>query len=149
MEMQKTSLDELEAAKGSLAPFVARGFIVRFEEFNPSVFGNLVIELASPDLFVRLVRDRGQYFLDLRNPRDDEWFDEETVLRLIGETEAADDLVSRKWTSAVPAVAAICDRFAAILEAFSDARYQQTKAELQRLQRQRAATLFNHGEPPN
>ena len=93
--------------------------------------------------------DRGQYFVELRNLADEEWFDEHTVLTFLGAHEAAEELIHQKRKSAEGAVAAVDQHFAAIAAAFSDERYAKTKEGLHLIARDYAERLFGYHAPPN
>ena len=145
--MLKTSRDPLAEAKQLATPLLQRGFSVGREEYAPKVFGNLVLELSSSTLVIRLARERGEYSLDVRSPQDDEWFDHDVILRFLGESEAGED-PNGKMTSPESMIAAFCERLPRVVEVFSDERYPASKVRLKRIEQDRAAAAYGY-RPPN
>jgi len=104
-------------------------------------FGNADIGLEGDALRVRVTRDRGQYFVDLSPRWTADWFDEHTVLQLVGATDSAQALVDLKWASMLPAAEAIRTHLSAILDRFGREMWQESRAAMKRLQEQRSREL--------
>jgi len=72
----EVSADDIEAITEWLT---ARGFVLRVDEENPSAFGNRLREWDRGDVRYRMVRDRGQWFVDTSRSRWEDWFDIDLV----------------------------------------------------------------------
>lgn len=110
--------------------------------YSVASFGDADIGLEGDDLRVRVTRDRSQYFVTLSPRWTADWFDEHTVLRLVGATDAAQNLVDLEWKSMLPAAEAIRAHLAEILKRFGPDNWQDSLATMKRLQEQRARELF-------
>ncbi len=72
----------------------ARGFRLAGDEVGESS-GDALVDFESPTLRVRVLRDRGQVFLDVAPAGDPPtWFDLPLLLGFLGEQEAADTLLA-------------------------------------------------------
>jgi hypothetical protein len=61
------------------------GFEIVAKDYRPESFGNSCVELRSADLSLRIVRERGQTYLEVApKMAPDDWHDAETVLQLLG-----------------------------------------------------------------
>lgn len=147
--MERRTPDALVACREAVRCFRERGFRTVNEQYDAQSFGDVLIDLASPKFDLRFTRDRGQYFISLRHPNDEEWFDEHAVLTLIGASDDADALVQDKWASPQAVASAIERHFEAIAAAFSEEQYEQTKERLRHIEQQRAARRFGWNAPPN
>ncbi len=78
--------DFKEIATRIASLFIHVGFTVTGELIDP-ISDNGLVEIQKGDVAIRLVRDRGQWFIELRAVRSDEWFDSRLVLNLAGITE--------------------------------------------------------------
>jgi len=66
-------------------------FEVVAEDYSPESFGNSFVELRSPNLCLRIVRERGQVYFEtapISDPAD--WHDAETMLQFLGVDLACD-----------------------------------------------------------
>jgi hypothetical protein len=76
-----------------------RGFRVAHSQMSPS-FGDAVVDFASPTLLIRLLRDRGQVFLDVApagggpDAGGPHWFDLPLLLEYLGAQDHATALVA-------------------------------------------------------
>lgn len=61
------------------------------ESYDPSSFGNAVIELASGDFDLRVVRDRGQTAIEISPSGKADWHDVTNVLAFINADSSSDD----------------------------------------------------------
>jgi hypothetical protein len=59
------------------------------EEYRPEHFGNALLTLRGPSLWIRLVRERGQLFVDFAHPNG-EWADGARILGSLGMGPAPD-----------------------------------------------------------
>jgi hypothetical protein len=59
------------------------GFSLEISDYRPDVFGNYVAIFAGPDLQIRLVSDRSQVFVEIREPGG-HWCDKEMILEQRG-----------------------------------------------------------------
>jgi len=80
----KKDFSETTAKAGAL--FLKAGFVKLEEDVDP-VSDNGVLELRKKDVVARLVRDRKQWFVEIRSSASDEWFDARFVLAVIGGRE--------------------------------------------------------------
>ncbi|HTA20591.1 MAG TPA: hypothetical protein VK989_14965, partial [Polyangia bacterium] len=71
-----------------------------------------------------------------------EWFDEETVLRDVGEDQLVDDLIAQRWSSLSAAAAAVRRCIERISVRFSDENFANSRARFHEGQRRRVARLF-------
>ena len=72
----------------------ARRFRLVSAETSPS-FGDALADFESPTLRVRVLRDRGQIFIDVAPAEDPAtWFDLPLMLTFLGETDAAAALLA-------------------------------------------------------
>src|SRR4051794_35842130 len=62
------------AYRGLADELAAHGFVVQVGDPDDSAFGNQVAVLTHDRIRVRLVRDRGEWFLEIAAPLTDEWF---------------------------------------------------------------------------
>ncbi len=53
---------------------VAEGFVPQISEPDDTAFGNQIAFFVHDETRLRLVRDRGQWFLEIAVPLTDEWF---------------------------------------------------------------------------
>jgi len=147
--MQATTPELLAISRRAVRPLLDHGFRTVSELYADYNLGNICIELESSQLGLRFTSDRGQYFVEVRNLADEEWFDEHTVLTFLGAQEAAEELIQQKRQLAEGAVSAVDQHFAAIVAAFSVERYPKTKEGLRLIERDRAERLFGYHAPPN
>ncbi len=147
--MQGTTPELLTISRRAIRRLLVHGFRTISEQYADYNLGNICIDLESPQLGLRFTSDRGQYFVEVRNLADDEWFDEHTVLTFLGAQESAQELIQQERKSAEGAVSAVEQHFAAIAAAFSDERYPKTKEGLRLIERDRAESLFGYHAPPN
>src|SRR3712207_4518000 len=107
--------EPLEMPRRVLQKLTSQGFQIVEERYSPKKFGNILVVLESQHLQVRLTRDRGQYFINMRNPSDAEWFDEHAVLYVIGAVADAEGLVQQQWASAETVVETFNRHLSAVL----------------------------------
>jgi hypothetical protein len=110
-------------------------------EYHRAQFGNALVEYQSPRLRIRVTKDRGQFFCAFAAPKEPvEWFDQEIILRDLGEGQAADDFIAQRWSS-LDAVATsvrrtierICERFGE--ETYSESRGRFKEGQLRRVRK--------------
>ncbi len=129
-------------------------------EHAPAPNGNASVDYRSPGLWVKVTKDRGQFFCDFSAPRGPtEWFDLEIVLRDLGEDRAADDLIAQKWSSLdalASCVEQTIDRIRAHFseDAFSESRVRLKEGQLRRVRKHFGDTIADQlismrgGNPP-
>ncbi len=127
------------AAFAFIAPTTAPRVI---DSYSLEVRGDADIGLEGDALRVRVTRDRGQYFVTLSPRWTADWFDEHTVLQLVGAADSAQTPVDLKWKSMLPAAEAIQTHFADILDRFGPDKWQESRASMKRLQEERSRRLF-------
>ena len=55
------------------------------ETYDPNFFGNSIIELGGDTMRIRVIKDRGQIFVDIASPVDpDNWYFLERILEAVG-----------------------------------------------------------------
>lgn len=146
---QRDTPQPLREVREALERFIARGLHVEREEYDPQMFGNVCVDLTDAELRLRMTRDRGQYFISIGAFQDEEWFDEHSVLVLLGAANEADQLAREQWKSAERVAEVVARHFPKIREAFSTARYPDTREGLHRIEAKRAKELFGYEAPPN
>jgi hypothetical protein len=68
--------------------FSGAGFVTIDELVDPvSDNGFVAMKSDGDDVVVRMVRDRKQWFVEMRSVTSDEWFDSRHVLAMIGDTQ--------------------------------------------------------------
>jgi len=106
------------------------GFRVHTAGYDRRDFGNAVVVLESDECSIRVVRDRGQVFVELASAAEPgNWFPLERVIEAIGgsasglapamELEAASSLIEANYSR--------------LAECLGPLRYPETKRELERL----------------
>jgi hypothetical protein len=137
---------DLEFERQALAAFAfiapATGPRVIDSSYSEEAFGNADIGLEGEELRVRVTRDRGQYFVTLSPRWTADWFDEHTVLQLVGAADSAQGLVDLEWKSMLPAAEAIQTYFADILDRFGRDKWDGSRVTMKRIHEQRARKLF-------
>ena len=147
--MTRTERETLTACRDAIRPLVDRGFREVRATYDGRRFGNVLIDLESPNLRVRLTRDRGQYFIDVSKPADDEWFDTHTVLIFLGASAEANALADAGWPSPHRVAELVAKHFPSIAAAFADSRYAETVEALHGIERKSALDRFGYEAPPN
>jgi hypothetical protein len=132
LEFERQALTAFAFIAPTAAPRVIDG------SYSWRAFGNADIGLEGDALRVRVTRDRGQYFVTLSPRWTADWFDEHTVLQLVGATDSAQELVDLNWTSMLPAAKAIRTHLIDILDRFGREKWQESRAAMKRLQEQRS-----------
>jgi hypothetical protein len=112
-----------------------RGFRTLAGGYDAESFGNALVVLESEDYSIRLVRDRGQVFVELASPVDPgNWHGLGRVLAALhGEPEE-----ERVWSGSVnlaDAVSVIDVNHESLAESLGPRRYERTRVELERLGR--------------
>jgi hypothetical protein len=86
-----------EVAIGAASPLIVRGYEVIDRRVYEQHFGSGWVLFARDDVRLRIVNDRGQWFVEIGSSADpEEWFDARLVLAEVGSTEAisgTDDIV--------------------------------------------------------
>ena len=137
--MTRTSPNGLDLVRDAVRPLWNRGFSLKREEQFDS-FGDACIEVQRGNTIVRVVRDRGEYGVDVRPAHDSlGWHLAEVVLPLIGvdpiDRTLAD--VELAWT-----VDAIATHFEAIDRLFAPAAYAETSSRITAAEAQRRKQKF-------
>ena len=73
-----------EDLEGVYDVLVSQGLQIRRETYDPTHFGNAMLELSSPDMCVQFIRDRGQTMVNLQGVGK-RWVSLETLLEYMGE----------------------------------------------------------------
>ena len=73
------------------------GFVLEIQGYSPKHFGNFVATYASPDLTIRLTRDRSQVFVGLA-AKNESWLDKEALLEKIGVPRTRHPTLSGLWS---------------------------------------------------
>lgn len=119
--------------------FLYREYGLKFvdSEASGAFGGNAYLVLASDDLYVRMIRDRGQFLLDFqsrlklkRKPRW--WYTVDLVRQLVTREEGYSSTLDHQN------VEFLRRHFPEILERFSPSRYEETRAELEKLAKVRS-----------
>lgn len=126
----------LDTAAEAIGVLTDHGFRVIRDAEEPTRFDNAYVDLRRGGVLVRIVRERGQHFIEVTSKRDpSEWFDVNLVLRLLNVRE----LVSHRVDSG--AVAELAQHLVSIIgqvdDAFSRKRWGGTVAQLHALRERR------------
>ena len=114
-----------------------RGMEMTAFNFLPEEFGNLYIELASPDLDVRLMRERGFGIIDVKSPLDRQWFGLELVMAHLEDEQLACQMVY--WGEMKDF---LLERFREIARLFAAEDFAGTRQRLTDLEEIRTKWLF-------
>jgi hypothetical protein len=70
------------AVNSQIAALLERGYRVAHYQYDPSHFGNVVIDLESDDIRLRFVRDRNEWLASIArsDAPEEDYFDSDTVL---------------------------------------------------------------------
>lgn len=111
--------------------------------YAPSSFGDAVVVLATPDLRIRVVRDRGQTSIDVANRREsDQWWmlpDILAVAKARGGHIGCDDVEANDLRSQCDAMASC---YSTIVALFADDQWSSTKNELEAIVARRRNRLL-------
>jgi hypothetical protein len=120
------------------------GLAVEAEQCDPEHFGDALLVLANPEIRLRLVRDRGQLFVDVAAPGTaDDWWDLPLVLELAGDPLPRD--LGGVLPSPAEALAVIERHYARIVALFSPEQRPHTLPRLAALRRRRAESRLGAG----
>jgi hypothetical protein len=140
-EVTMTDSSFREIAKRITPLFTTAGFITISELIDP-VSDNGVVELKNGPVVLRFVRDRKQWFVEMRSTTYDEWFDSRYVLTLVDDTRwwvpAVDEATLRTF------VEHILDFAPRWMPLFHPDVYAQTKRELNAKELKSARENFNY-----
>lgn len=137
------SEDLLDLVNAELLPVIAPlGFAVVQSETSPS-FDNANVVLQAPALRLRVVRERGQVFLDI-GPHSEPgtWFDSAVVMDYLGLSSSAGFHDEDARGMLRGAGAFVTSMWRELTANFSSQQLAVTKKELRSLAEQRAAKLF-------
>ena len=110
----------------------SKGMKLLREEYDPSSFGNAVVELASVDFDLRVVRDRGDIRIEISPPGEADWHDLVNILAFLGEKPISADVESLG-----AALSARYDRVAALMTS------DLTRVGFIRFEKTRAASFLH------
>ena len=121
---------------GSVDEFTSWEGMPLSHHVESGAFGDRLMEYASPTLALRLVRDKGQWSVDVsdREGRPDEWYDA-ALLRNLLEGEGGDVLTFAEQVTVVES------RWKEIAGAFGPERRGETHARLAALRKERLQRL--------
>jgi hypothetical protein len=63
-----------DAAQALVDDLVHRGYTVKSEHYDEAIFGNFVIVADHGETAIRVIRDRGQLFVEIASAKGDDWF---------------------------------------------------------------------------
>jgi hypothetical protein len=142
------SEDLLQSVRGLLLPALApRSFeVVEAENFDS--FDNALVVLRSPNLRLRITRERGQLLIDFGAAREPgQWFDSDIVLELLGLSTDTSFRGSDAGT-VFRGVGAFLRTFGDELEEkLDEAHLAATKRQIEALKERRAERLFGWKPP--
>lgn len=114
------------------------------DQCDPEHFGDALLVLGDPEIRLRLVRDRGQLFIDVAAPGTaDEWWDLPLVLEFAGAPLPPE--LGGVLPSLAEALAVIERSYARVVALFSPERRLHTLQHLAALRRQRVDSRFGAG----
>jgi hypothetical protein len=110
----------------------------RSRPYVPPANGNAIVDYRSPDLWVTVTKDRGQFVCHFAAPREPaEQFDLEIVLRDLGEDKAADELIAERWSSLDSVASCVEETIARIRARFSENAFSESRARMKEAQLRR------------
>ena len=119
-----------------------RGFRVVSHEARPS-FGDALADFESPTLRVRVLRDRGQIFIDVAPAQDPpSWFDLPLLLTFLGEPDAAASLLAGGQSDMREVAALLRAHYDDIERTLGQSRSPDVVRRLGQLRLARAAARF-------
>jgi len=137
--MTRATPTGIDLVRDAVRPLLNRGFSLKREEQFDS-FGDASVEVQNGNTIVRVVRDRGEYGVDMRAAHDRSgWHLAEVVLPLIGvgpiDRTLADGELA--WT-----VEAIAEHFEGIDRLFAPGAYAGTCSRITAVETQRRKEMF-------
>lgn len=140
--MTNADFDDIARRAGSL--LAATGFATT-NEIVDAISDNGSLEMRSGDVVVRLVRDRRQWFVEIRSAAKDEWFDSRYVLAVVGDEQAwAPPTNEAELRTFVQHLIELLPHWRLL---FHPEMYQQSKQEIN--ERERAYARKNFSYKPN
>jgi hypothetical protein len=119
-----------------------RRFRLVSHEASPS-FGDALADFESPTLRVRVLRDRGQIFVDVAPAQDPaSWFDLPLLLTFVGEAEAAEALLAGGQEDVCRVAALLQANYDSIERALGQLRSPDVVRRLSQLRLARANARF-------
>lgn len=139
MHPEKSLLEILGAH--TLPVLAERGFsVVSYEESES--FDNAVVILGSPQLRLRIIRERRQFFLDIGCVAEpDTWFDSAVVFDYLG-LSSNGGFHGREEASIRKMCEFVVVMWKELVLAFAPTSFNKTKKDLEALRDRRAAHLF-------
>lgn len=81
---------QLDTAAEAIEALKNHGFRIVRDAEEPTHFDNASVDLKRGNVMARVIRERGQHFIELTSKRDPaEWFDASLILRLLNVRELA------------------------------------------------------------
>lgn len=115
-----------------------RGFSVVSFETYPDHFGDTVVKFQKDEVQLRVTRDRGQEFVDLRPAgHPEEWFDLSLVVQTLLSMDTTLELT--ELDTARPHLEAVLPKLEG---AFSEERWSATSRQLKELELKRVKVMF-------
>jgi hypothetical protein len=141
MRMPEKSLLEILGAY-MLPALAERGFAIVSHEESQS-FDNAVITLASPQLRLRIIRERRQFFLDIGSVAEPEtWFDSAVVFDYLG-LSAKGGFHGREEASLRKMCEFVVVMWEELVRLFAPTSFTNTKKDLEAVRDRRAGHLFD------
>lgn len=123
---------ELEQLRARFRFLEQHGFRVVAQSFDPSAFGNVILDYASDAAWIGLVRDRGQYDVAVARDATDERLSWTTLLESFGEAREAAALVDA-LSSEEAWAASVARHLPRAQSALAPANYAETLARCRRV----------------
>lgn len=128
--------DAPAAYRNLVERLVNRGFVADVSDPDATAFGNQVAVLSQDNVRLRLVRDRGEWFLEIAAPLTDEWFSPAVWMALLARAlpdarrptpEEEADFVGSSWPVFDPPSQPTSSELLAELRAWRDRRAAQRR----------------------
>jgi hypothetical protein len=123
---------EVEQLRARFHFLERHGFRVVAQSYEPSAFGNIILDYANDEAWIGLVRDRGQYEVVVARDARDERLSWTTLLESFGEAREAGALVEASAPAEAWA-ASVARHLPRVQRALAPANYAETLARCRRV----------------
>ncbi|MBL0319872.1 MAG: hypothetical protein IPP74_11375 [Alphaproteobacteria bacterium] len=113
------------------------GFKIDEVRYDETDFGNAYVEYKNQDITIRIIRERGEYFMDINKNRTDEWFSFFYFIKLISPQELVSkniDILSIQ----------LSEHINQIIIQMNENNYNATSESLKRITSEYTSAMFKH-----
>jgi len=140
--------DLRDEVRTTLEPHLANSEFRIVAHHTDDSFDNAFVVLATTDLRLRIIRERGKILVDFGPPTEpDTWFDSAIVMEYL-DVSSAGGLLGTRTQDVLPAAAAFVNTFhQELAQMFAPQRLPETRQRLDVLKERRAERLFGWRRP--